>query len=179
MMTSRVEHRLLVRQDNADERLSPMAKELGLIDENNLKSVEDKYARIDTAIKQLSSQRVGGITGDALLRRPEVTLSDLEQMSITLDHSLNEQEREAVQIRVKYAGYIARVENQLRTEQKSRELSLVGVDFGSIAALSNEAREQLTRLQPQTIDQANRISGVRHADISALLVYLKRHRSAS
>lgn len=87
---------------------------------------------------------------------------------------LSPAEREAVEIRVKYAGYIRRAEVQLRAEDRSRGLSLEGVDFGGIAALSNEAREKLGRAQPRTVEQASRISGVRHADISALLVHLKQ-----
>lgn len=174
MMTSRVEHRLLVRQDNADERLSEQAHDLGLINETALHSVREKYNRISSAIDELGKQRIGGVTAETLLRRPEQTLTDLEEKGIQLP-PLSDTEKEGVQIRVKYAGYITRAQSQLRAEERARHMRLDGVDFASISALSNEAREKLTRLQPQTLDQASRISGVRHADISALLVHLKRH----
>ena len=120
-----------------------------------------------------SDLRAQGQTGDAWLRRPEFSLPDVEALGVTLPE-LSPAEREAVEIRVKYAGYIRRAEVQLRAEDRSRGLSLEGIDFGSIAALSNEAREKLGRAQPRTVEQASRISGVRHADISALLVHLKQ-----
>lgn len=178
MMTSRVEHRLLVRQDNADERLTPLGHRLGLVDDKEMERVEAKYSRVAEAIKGLASQRVQNQTADAWLRRPELSLSDVEALGATLPPELDAAEREAVEIRVKYAGYIARAETQLRAEAKARNLALTGLDFASISALSNEAREKLSRLQPQTIEQASRISGVRHADISALLVHLKRKGKA-
>lgn len=173
MMTSRVEHRLLVRQDNADERMTPLGHALGLVDDTELSRVQAKYARVEAGMASLSAQRLQGQTADAWLRRPELSLPDVEALGATLPADLSEAEREAIEIRVKYAGYIARAQSQLRSEEKARQLSLSGVDFRQISALSNEAREKLSRLRPQTIDQASRISGVRHADISALLVHLK------
>ncbi|BBN96454.1 tRNA uridine 5-carboxymethylaminomethyl modification protein MnmG [Deinococcus grandis] len=173
MMTSRVEHRLLVRQDNADERMTPIGHALGLVDDAELARVQAKYARVQGGIAALEAQRAQGQTGDAWLRRPEFSLPDVEALGVTLP-GLSPAEREAVEIRVKYAGYIRRAEVQLRAEDRSRGLSLEGVDFGGIAALSNEAREKLGRAQPRTVEQASRISGVRHADISALLVHLKQ-----
>ncbi|AKH17157.1 tRNA uridine-5-carboxymethylaminomethyl(34) synthesis enzyme MnmG [Deinococcus soli (ex Cha et al. 2016)] len=173
MMTSRVEHRLLVRQDNADERMTPIGHALGLVDDAELARVQAKYARVQGGIAALEGQRVQGQTGDAWLRRPEFSLPDVEALGVTLPE-LSPAEREAVEIRVKYAGYIRRAEVQLRAEDRSRGLSLEGIDFSGIAALSNEAREKLGRAQPRTVEQASRISGVRHADISALLVHLKQ-----
>jgi len=174
-MTSRVEHRLLVRQDNADERLTPYAVQLGLVGEQQAAAVTAKYARVAAATRQLETQRAQGQTGDAWLRRPEFSLEDVEALGIQVD-GLTAEEREALQIRVKYAGYIERTERQLRAEAHAQGLSLEGVDYSRVAALSNEARETLARLQPQTVAQAGRISGVRHADISALLVHLKEQR---
>jgi len=173
MMTSRVEHRLLVRQDNADERMTPIGHALGLVDDAELARVQAKYARVQGGIAALEGQRAQGQTGDAWLRRPEFSLPDVEALGVTLPE-LSPAEREAVEIRVKYAGYIRRAEVQLRAEDRSRGLSLEGIDFSGIAALSNEAREKLGRAQPRTVEQASRISGVRHADISALLVHLKQ-----
>ncbi|GMA15665.1 tRNA uridine-5-carboxymethylaminomethyl(34) synthesis enzyme MnmG [Deinococcus metallilatus] len=178
MMTSRVEHRLVVRQDNADERLTELGFELGLVDEATRQAVQAKYQRVSEGIRSLQTQRVQGQPGDAWLRRPEFRLEDVEALGFTLP-SLSTEEREAVAIRVKYAGYIERAERQLTAENRARELSLKGVEFGRITALSNEAREKLERVRPATVEQAARVPGVRHADISALLVHLRRNEGVS
>ena len=173
MMTSRVEHRLLVRQDNADERMTPLGTRLGLVEDEVAGQVQTKYERVQAGAEALTRQRLQGQTADGWLRRPEFSLSDVEALGATLPE-LSPAEREALEIRVKYAGYIQRAEAQLRSEARARDLSLRGVNFAGIAALSNEAREKLARLQPQTVEQASRIAGVRHADISALLVHLRQ-----
>lgn len=178
MMTSRVEHRLLLRQDNADERLSAQAHRLGLIDDDRHQAVVRKYRNIESGVKALKSQRVQSQTGDVWLRRPEMHLVDLEALGCELP-TLSSAEREALEIRMKYAGYIERTERQLLAEAKARELSLVGVDFTAVAALSNEAREKLRRALPQTLAQASRLPGVRHGDVSSLLVHLKQRGHVS
>ncbi|GGM11264.1 tRNA uridine-5-carboxymethylaminomethyl(34) synthesis enzyme MnmG [Deinococcus aerophilus] len=174
MMTSRVEHRLLVRQDNADERMTPLGHAWGLVDQSELDRVQTKYRRVAAGAEALGRQRSAGVTGDAWLRRPEFSLADVEALGMKLP-SLDTAEREALEIRVKYAGYIERARQQLRAEDHARDLSLSGVDFAAIASLSNEAREKLSRVRPATLEQAARLSGVRHADIGALLVHLRKH----
>ncbi len=174
MMTSRVEHRLLVRQDNADERMTPLGHAWGLVDRPELDRVEAKYRRVAAGAEALARQRSAGTTGDAWLRRPEFSLADVEALGVELP-PLDAAEREALEIRVKYAGYIERARQQLRAEDHARDLSLSGVDFAAIASLSNEAREKLGRARPATLEQAARLSGVRHADIGALLVHLRKH----
>lgn len=173
MMTSRVEHRLLVRQDNADERMTPLGHELGLVGDEELAVTRAKYDRVEQGRLALLNQRVQGQSGDAWLRRPEFGLRDVEALGITVPTHLTAAEREALEIRVKYAGYIERAQQQLRGEERARHLSLDGVDFARVTSLSNEAREKLTRTRPQSIEQASRMAGVRHADISALLVHLR------
>ncbi|MDV6373204.1 tRNA uridine-5-carboxymethylaminomethyl(34) synthesis enzyme MnmG [Deinococcus arenicola] len=174
MMTSRVEHRLLVRQDNADERMTPLGHALGLLDETELARVEAKYQRVNRGMADLARQRNNGQTGDAWLRRPEFKLEDVEALGFTLDAGLDAAEREAVEIRVKYAGYIARASQKLESEARARGMKLDGLDYSVVNSLSNEARERLGRVRPGTLEQAARIAGVRHADIGALLVHLKR-----
>ncbi|GGO36698.1 tRNA uridine-5-carboxymethylaminomethyl(34) synthesis enzyme MnmG [Deinococcus humi] len=175
MMTSRVEHRLLVRQDNADERLTSLGHRLGLVPDAEVARVQAKYGRIGDAVDSLAAQRSNGHTGDAWLRRPEFYLADVEALGIRVPTELDAAEREAVEIRVKYAGYIERARQQLRAEARARNTQLDGVDYSTVPALSNEAREKLGRSRPATLEQAARISGVRHADIGALLVYLKKY----
>lgn len=178
MMTSRVEHRLLMRQDNADERMVPLGVELGVVEEQAAAQVQAKYARVAAGVAALGKQRAHGQPADQLLRRPEFRLDELEALGVTLP-PLNAAEREAVEIRVKYAGYIERAERQLGQEGRARDLSLAGVDFSAVQALSNEAREKLTRSRPLTLEQAARVPGVRHADLSSLLVHLRRNETVS
>lgn len=173
MMTSRVEHRLLLRQDNADERMAPLAAELGLISADQAQSVAQRYRSIAQATESLCSQRVNGTDGTAYLRRPEFHLADLKALGFEIP-ALCEADLEALEIRVKYAGYIARAQQQLRSEAKARGMSLREVDFAQVQALSNEAREKLARLRPATLEQASRIAGVRTTDVSALLVHLRK-----
>ena len=174
MMTSRVEHRLLVRQDNADERLSKVAFETGLIAEVDLERTQDKYERIAQAEKALSKQRFQGTTGESWLKRPEMKLEDVLALGISLETSLSRIELESLEIRVKYAGYIKRSEEQLEGERRYGDRSLEGVDFHSIVSMSNEAREKLTKASPLTVSQAARVPGVHVKRIVQLSVFVGR-----
>ncbi|CAM3568764.1 tRNA uridine-5-carboxymethylaminomethyl(34) synthesis enzyme MnmG [Deinococcus frigens] len=174
MMTSRVEHRLLARQDNADERMTPLGHRLGLVPDDDLARVRMKYRRVTGGMAALASQRSGGQTGEAWLRRPEFGLLDVEALGISPGNDLDASEREAIEIRVKYAGYIERARQQLRAEARARDVNLEGMDYAAIPSLSNEAREKLGRSRPHTLEQAARIPGVRHADVGALLIHLKK-----
>ncbi|AFZ67441.1 glucose-inhibited division protein A [Deinococcus peraridilitoris DSM 19664] len=173
MMTSRVEHRLLCRQDNADERLAPLAHDLGLIDHAALAKVRDKYERIRGARQQLEQVRWQGNNALGLLRRPEYTLSTLRTAGVVLPE-LDSVESESLEINVKYEGYIARARRQLQAEEHSAEMRLDQLDYSSVAALSTEAREKLAKVRPSTVAQATRVPGVRRGDVTALLVHLRQ-----
>ncbi|WP_425145993.1 tRNA uridine-5-carboxymethylaminomethyl(34) synthesis enzyme MnmG [Deinococcus sp.] len=178
MMTSRVEHRLLSRQDNADQRMSGFGWRTGLIDASRHEQVIRKYARIEAARTQLTAQHRAGRSAESMLRRPEVGLGDLTNLGFEVP-TLSRNECETLEIQVKYAGYIARAERQQAGEERARSLSLRGVDYGAVSSLSTEAREKLRRAAPLTLDQASRVPGVRHADLSNLLIHMRQRENVS
>lgn len=170
MFTSRAEHRLLLRQDNANMRLSDIGYEVGLLP---LKHYE-KFKKIESEILKelniLKSVFIGKNSLAKLLARPEVAYKDLPHPNPVLD----ERVRRQVEIEVKYAGYIERQEADV-IRSKSLEGKTIPdfVDYSQIASLRLEARQKLGQIRPRTIGQAGRISGVSPADISVLLVYLR------
>ena len=195
MFTSRAEYRILLRQDNADERLTPIGRELGLISDSRWESFTNKYSRINTLVDELQElslkpesvnpylESVGSTPLDAsrraadLLVRPDVTLSGLLEnvprgtMPVEDDDNV----RDAAEIRIKYAGYIDRERRLAEKILRLEDLEIpADFDFFKITALSMECRIKLDRYRPRTIAQASRISGVSPADISVLLVYFGR-----
>jgi len=171
MFTSRAEYRLLLRQDNADARLSPLGYEIGLLPNSNYKQFEIKQHSIETELRRLEQTRIGTDTLLELLRRPEVSYDTLPQKLASLDKDVKDQ----VEILVKYAGYIERQENEVN-KLKSFEHKQIpnSFDYLSVPSLRNEARQKLLKIRPATLGQASRISGVSPADISILMVWLKR-----
>ncbi|MCX7843339.1 MAG: tRNA uridine-5-carboxymethylaminomethyl(34) synthesis enzyme MnmG [Clostridia bacterium] len=193
MMTSRSEYRLLLRQDNADLRLTPIGYEVGLICEQRYRKFEEKKNKIQSEIERLekivappnektnaflqrkkSSPIKSGIKLIELLRRPEINYDDLSEIDEERPQ-LSPSIREQVTIAVKYEGYIKRQLVQVEQFKKleSRKLSK-NIDYNDIQGLRIEARQKLNQIKPESVGQASRISGVSPADISVLLIYLEQ-----
>ena len=194
MFTSRAEYRILLRQDNADERLTPIGRELGLVSDQRWELFTSKYSRVNTlvdALQELSLkpdavnpylESIGSMPLDSsrraadLLVRPDVTLDDLmKNVPRGTIAEADEEVRDAAEIRIKYAGYIDRERRLAEKILRLEDLEIpADFDFFKITALSMECRIKLDRYRPRTIAQASRISGVSPADISVLLVYFGR-----
>jgi len=171
MFTSRAEYRLQLRQDNADLRLMPIARELGLVDDARWGEFTDKRTAIDREIERLKTIFIDGTSCADRLRRPEVHYSDIPAADLTLPKDVQEQ----VEIRLKYEGYISRDLEQIQKLKKLEEKKLpASMDYSKIAALSFESRQRLQRFRPDSIGQASRLAGVTPADIAVLLVWLKK-----
>lgn len=193
MMTSRAEYRLLLRQDNADLRLTAIGHEIGLISDERYQKLNDKKRQIDEEIKRLQTATIGttpqvqafleqhnstllksGMTLEELLKRPEICYNDLKEID-TKQPELPEAVTQQVEISIKYEGYIKRQLQQVEQFKKleKKKLSL-DFDYSQVPNLRKEAIQKLNEYQPTSIGQASRISGVSPADISVLLVYLNR-----
>ncbi|MDC0239747.1 tRNA uridine-5-carboxymethylaminomethyl(34) synthesis enzyme MnmG [Candidatus Thioglobus sp.] len=196
MFTSRAEYRLLLREDNADERLTPQARELGLVDDLRWRSFSGKYEQVATEKKRLKAfwiqagdaeaEAVLGIklgreyNLEALLKRPNIdykTLSKIEKAKPFLQDTIL---IEQVENQIKYEGYIKRQLDEIEKYRKNEDTHLsADIDYTEIKALSNEVRQKLNEQKPETIGQASRIQGVTPASISILLVYLKTYKTPS
>ena len=176
MFTSRAEYRLLLRQDNADSRLSRIGWEIGLLPARKYESFCRKQIAIEKEVTRIHSVRAGTETLAQILRRPETSYKDLP----FTDYSLSAEVIDQVEILVKYAGYIDRQQNEIN-KLKSLEDKHIPVDFdyATVPSLRNEARQKLLSIRPATIAQASRISGVSPADVSILMVWLKRSAQTS
>ena len=193
IMTSRSEYRLLHRQDNADQRLTHIGAKVGLVPQERLAQVEEKYEMVRREVNRLESHGVPGspelnamlelrestpVANSArladLLRRPQVTYEDIAPFDPERPE-LPEAVTQEVEIQVKYAGYLARQEKQV-AEFKKEESRLLppDIDYRSITGLRLEAQEKLDSIRPMSIGQAGRISGVSPADIAVLLIWLEQ-----
>jgi tRNA uridine 5-carboxymethylaminomethyl modification enzyme len=175
MFTSRAEYRLLLRQDNADLRLAPLGYEVGLLPERNYRQFKAKQQAIDTEIERLGKTRSGSDTMAQLLRRPEVSYQSLSCCDASLALDVVTQ----VEIAIKYEGYITRQENEVAKFKTLEDKRIPATfDYSTVPSLRMEARQKLAQIRPGTGGQAARISGVSPADISILMVWLKRSAAA-
>ncbi len=195
MMTSRSEYRLLLREDNADERLTPFGYELGLISKERYDRLLDKLSKIEAEVERLEHFNIGpskelsdylvscgtepitnGSTLAKLLKRPQVTYEGLKVVDPARPE-LEDEVKEQVELRIKYEGYIAIQLEQVEAMRKLEAKSLPeNVDYKSIRGLRLEAQEKLDKIRPLSIGQASRISGVNPADVSVLLIWLEQEK---
>ena len=193
LFTSRAEYRLLLREDNADLRLRDIGRDLGLVDEQTYDKFSQKRASIEAGITWLHATRVRPVaeinerlsarglaplkqmsTLAALLRRPELTIHDLGPLT-GLDILVDPTVQSEVQMQVKYEGYIKRQQEQVDRFKKLEDISLPeSMDYTDLAGLSNEVVEKLNQVQPRSLGQASRISGITPAALSVLQVHLKK-----
>ncbi len=194
MFTSRAEHRLLLREDNADLRLTPVGREMNLVDDTRWDAFCAKRDAIDAETARLDAiwlkpaqlglpdmvaafgpaRADNGASALELLRRPEGNVAALKRFGL-MDASIDDAVAEQVEIRVKYAGYIERQQVEIDRAARYDEAPLpIDLDYAAVLGLSNEVRQKLASHRPQTVAQAGRISGVTPAAVSLLLVHLKR-----
>lgn len=195
MMTSRAEYRLLLRQDNADERLTPIGYEMGLIDEERYEKFQEKYKCIKEEVERVKNSYVGnsdkvqnllkehkstelvsGISLAELIKRPELNYDVLKKID-TGRPELSEEICNEVNIILKYEGYIARQQKQVEQFHKLEKKKIpANIDYDKVGSLRLEAIQKLKEIKPESIGQASRISGVSPSDISVLLVYLEQFK---
>lgn len=192
MFTSRAEYRLLLREDNADLRLSELGRELGLLSDADYRTFCEKKEQIERWKGKLESFHVypheetqvwlktrglppikDRINGDVFLRRPEVSWSDLSELGFD-SHQADFDVGEQIEIQVKYQGYIDRDVQLMQGVQKSEALKIpVSLEYGLIPGLSNEIKNKLSETRPETIGQASRVQGVTPAAVANLMIYLR------
>lgn len=196
MLTARSEYRLLLRNDNADERLTPLGREIGLVDDERWHRLREKVEQVQSLEKHLTTLSVSPANNEKLIdfgtapvktktslldlmRRPEVDLKTAEEIALYLgdraEPVAGKQAREQVEIRSKYGGYLARQQDQVDRLARLETFPIpANTDFAKVSGISYESREKFTTVQPETIGQASRIPGVRPTDVALLVGHLRK-----
>lgn len=190
MFTSRAEYRLLLREDNADQRLTPVGRTLGLVDDTRWRIYQEKMEAIERGQDMLDCNRVrpsdtetiqqlnigeikNGQSYTELLRRPDVTVSHLTKVNAELQ-DLPTDVLNQLEVEIKYAGYIKRQKEQVERSKKTEAIKIPpGFDYSTVPSLSAEVKEKLTSIQPENLRQAAKIPGVTPAAVSVLAILLK------
>lgn len=195
MMTSRSEYRLLLRQDNADERMTPLGYEIGLISEERYRAFQEKQEQIQKEWKRIQKVSIPpskelndvlvirgttpietGVKLIDLLKRPQISYKDIEAFDPSASEITSFEVMEQVEIQIKYEGYIKRQRSQVEAQKRMEEKRLPrDLPYHEISGISLEAREKLEKIQPESIGQASRISGVSPADTQVLLIWLEQY----
>ena len=183
MFTSRAEYRLLLREDNADARLTPRGRELGLVDDVRWAAFNTKYEAVAAEQQRLASVSAQGAKAAALLKRPEYGYAEVaaeagrSEALATLPDEMREQIELQVEVQAKYAGYIDRQEREIVKHAKQESLRLpADLDYETVHGLSHEARQKLAAARPETLGQASRLEGMTPSAVSLILVHLRKRQ---
>jgi tRNA uridine 5-carboxymethylaminomethyl modification enzyme len=183
MFTSRAEYRLLLREDNADQRLTPRGREFGLVDEARWAAFNTKCDAVAAEQRRLSSVSADGAKAITLLKRPELGYAEVaekigrNQSLELLTPELREQVELQVEVQAKYAGYIDRQEREIAKHARQESLRLPeDLDYDDVHGLSHEARQKLVAARPETLGQASRLEGMTPSAVSLILVHLKKRQ---
>ncbi|TWT77944.1 tRNA uridine 5-carboxymethylaminomethyl modification enzyme MnmG [Posidoniimonas polymericola] len=179
MFTSRAEYRLLLRQDNADRRLTPLGHQVGLVDAQRVDRLRVKMDEVDRIAKLLADSRSEGVSLEQLLKRPEIGWDEIVERSPVLANAGPEAAEQAL-FDTKYAGYISRQRTEVDRQRRLAGKRIPdGYDYSRLTQLRAEAREKLTSIRPTNIDQASRIRGITPTDITLLMAHLEASRKPS
>jgi tRNA uridine 5-carboxymethylaminomethyl modification enzyme len=169
MFTSRAEHRLHLRNDNADIRLTEIGRGIGLVDDERWAAFQEMKGEYEGAMEMLVGMRMQGMSGIDYLKRADVKWEDLKFETISKQIGFR------IEIAVKYEGYIARQDRQIeRFAQLENKLIPTGIDYARVTGLRNEAVQKLTTFTPRSLGQALRISGITPADVTVLAIHLEK-----
>jgi len=185
MFTSRAEYRLLLREDNADLRLTPQGRELGLVDDERWAVFDAKRQGVEEEHERLEHSKVDGVKANALLKRPEHRYRDVIALPgigandalAAMPDEQREQVEQQVEVQAKYAGYIDRQRREIEKHAKQESLRLPDdIDYAAVDGLSHEARQRLENTRPATLGQASRLEGMTPSAVSLILIHLKKRQ---